>query len=214
MALSDKTLHAKSVSVPAYSVTFTTFDVATALEEDPQLVADLFQNVYKLILDANEIPLEERQLSMPPQYISAEDLPRLDETLKVLESNPYCGINIVTVSDRSMTVPVAARSSAKTLRESISPTESYLLVGGLGGLGRSIARLLVANGAKSLIYLSRSGAEGNEDARAFMEELRLKGAAQQVLRGDICKLDKLTVERLPTIAGVVQCAGVIKVGLA
>lgn len=39
---------------------------------------------------------------------------------------------------------------------SLSPDVSYLIVGGLGGLGRAISRWMVEEGARSLVLLSRS----------------------------------------------------------
>jgi shikimate 5-dehydrogenase len=49
----------------------------------------------------------------------------------------------------------------------IHPDYSYLLVGGLGGIGRSIARSLALNGAKHLIFISRSGRSSkNEHLRS------------------------------------------------
>lgn len=49
--------------------------------------------------------------------------------------------------------------TAKPARQGFSfrAEVSYLLVGGLGGLGRSIAMWMVENWAKHLIFLSRGG---------------------------------------------------------
>lgn len=52
----------------------------------------------------------------------------------------------------------------------LAASGTYLLVGDLGGLGRSMARLFVRLGARRLCFLSRSGAESSE-ARALVEEL-------------------------------------------
>ncbi|CBX98395.1 hypothetical protein LEMA_P098040.1 [Plenodomus lingam JN3] len=49
-------------------------------------------------------------------------------------------------------------------------TNTYLLVGGLGGLGRSIAKMLISLRARNLAFISRSGAE-SEDSRAIVREL-------------------------------------------
>ena len=51
---------------------------------------------------------------------------------------------------------------------------SYIVVGGLGGIGRSIARWLTDRCAKNLILLSRSGAR-EENTTRLIEELRRDG---------------------------------------
>ena len=48
---------------------------------------------------------------------------------------------------------------------------SYIIAGGLGGLGRSTAKWMASRGAKNLILLSRSGARSNA-AIEFVKELR------------------------------------------
>lgn len=99
---------------------------------------------------------------------------------------------------------------------SFNPNASYLLVGGLGGLGRSIARWMVLRGAKSLIFISRSGMQ-KEEARTLVEELRAENLTASVYAGDVsdemqlkgiieqCALD------LPPIRGVIQGAMVLQV---
>lgn len=53
---------------------------------------------------------------------------------------------------------------------SFRPGATYLLVGGLGGIGRAVSNWLVENGARHLVFLSRSGAHLHSD-QAFLEEL-------------------------------------------
>ncbi|RYP68709.1 hypothetical protein DL771_006510 [Monosporascus sp. 5C6A] len=60
---------------------------------------------------------------------------------------------------------------------------SYLLVGGLGGIGRSIASWFVRNGAKSLVFLSRSGR--SEKHENFCKELEVMGCRVQVFQGSV-----------------------------
>ncbi|KAL8335898.1 hypothetical protein RB598_009873 [Gaeumannomyces tritici] len=63
---------------------------------------------------------------------------------------------------------------------------SYLLVGGLGGLGQAVSRWLVGRGARHLVYLSRGAGSGAGDA-AFIEELNSMGARATLVRGDVCE---------------------------
>jgi hypothetical protein len=60
--------------------------------------------------------------------------------------------------------------------------KSYLLVGGLGGLGRAISTWLVERRARHLIYLSRSAGKSDED-HEFFRELHCQGCTTQVVSG-------------------------------
>ncbi|KAI0388598.1 putative polyketide synthase [Xylariaceae sp. FL0594] len=64
---------------------------------------------------------------------------------------------------------------------------SYLLTGGLGGIGRTLATYMAENGARELIFLSRSaGSNPSEDA--FGTELRSLGCLPVFVKGDVCDL--------------------------
>lgn len=64
---------------------------------------------------------------------------------------------------------------------------SYLLVGGLGGLGRVISTWMVENGARRLVYLSRSAGVLDEH-QLFFEELRSQGCLVTAVRGSVARL--------------------------
>ncbi|OJD31005.1 lovastatin nonaketide synthase [Diplodia corticola] len=68
-------------------------------------------------------------------------------------------------------------------RLTFSPQASYLLVGALGGLGRSLAAWMVQRGARHLAFLSRSGADKPE-AAAVVASIEQAGATAHVFRAD------------------------------
>lgn len=90
---------------------------------------------------------------------------------------------LVKMPESSKELP--ARASKKSF--SLFSNKSYLLVGGLGGLGRCISNWMVENGARHLIYLSRSGGLTNDNKR-FVQELEQQGCQVLVLAGDVCNL--------------------------
>ena len=94
---------------------------------------------------------------------------------------------------------------------------SYLLVGGLGGIGIEIAKWMVNKlGAKSLILISRSGMDATGAADAIAA-LRAPGVLVTVRKCDVSDKQMLSavlancVQTLPPIRGVVQGAMVLKV---
>lgn len=93
---------------------------------------------------------------------------------------------------------------------------SYLLAGGLGGLGRSIATWMVEGGARNLIFLARSARESPE-TRDFLEELRSQGCWVQLVAGSISNLSdvqRAVNNAAKPLAGIFNLAMVLKVRLA
>ncbi|CAI7643289.1 unnamed protein product [Penicillium glandicola] len=65
-----------------------------------------------------------------------------------------------------------------------NPNKTHLLVGGLGGLGRTLAEFLLRRGARSLAFLSRSGAD-HPEAQLTLDWLQKRGVQTSVYRGDV-----------------------------
>jgi NAD(P)-dependent dehydrogenase (short-subunit alcohol dehydrogenase family) len=104
-----------------------------------------------------------------------------------------------------------------------SPNASYILPGGLGGIGRSTSRWMVSRGARSLIFINRS-ATWTESTKAavgeLLAELRQKGCTATVFECDISDRDMLAkvIEQckatLPPIKGCIHGAMQLRVCLA
>jgi NAD(P)-dependent dehydrogenase (short-subunit alcohol dehydrogenase family)/acyl carrier protein len=111
---------------------------------------------------------------------------------------------------------VARYRHTKTLmtagRPSIRRDGTYLVTGGLGGVGRHVARWLVSRGARSIVLTGRS-APGVE-AAAVISELEAQGATIRVVLADLSHADdvaKLTsaIGGDAPLLGVFHLAGVI-----
>lgn len=87
------------------------------------------------------------------------------------------------------------------------------MVGCLGGLGRSLAKWMVNQGARDLIFLSRSGTE-KETAAQLVHDLEATGARVLVVRGDVRRfedVEKIVAASRYPIGGVVQASMAIAV---
>ena len=75
-------------------------------------------------------------------------------------------------------------------------TGSYILVGGLGGLGRCLSVWMVSNGAKYLTFISRRGTGSllSEDAKATLRSLQDLGAEVSTFQADAG--DKTTMDNV------------------
>jgi acyl transferase domain-containing protein/NADPH:quinone reductase-like Zn-dependent oxidoreductase len=92
---------------------------------------------------------------------------------------------------------------------------TYLLVGCLGGLGRSLTRWMLEKGARRFAFLSRSGVDAPSAAK-LVADLEAAGAVVQVIRGDATRRDDVvravkSVPREYPIRGVVHAAMVLRV---
>jgi acyl transferase domain-containing protein len=94
---------------------------------------------------------------------------------------------------------------------------TYLITGGLGALGRHVARLLVARGARWLVLTGRG--EPDERAQPAVTELERLGATVVLARADVSRRDELALvldrirSTMPPLRGVVHAAGVADDGV-
>jgi hypothetical protein len=106
------------------------------------------------------------------------------------------------ISDTCPAVPISFRSDA-----------CYILVGGLGGLGRAVSIWMVENGARSILFLSRSAKEGPETT-PFFDELRTRGCVVSTFAGSVANLSDVVAAVKQTtmeVAGIMQMSAVIRV---
>ncbi|KAK8061732.1 hypothetical protein PG994_008098 [Apiospora phragmitis] len=97
----------------------------------------------------------------------------------------------------------------------LQPDATYVLAGGLGGLGRNIATFMVDLGARHIRFLSRSPTS-SPDTEAFLTELRQRHVSVSAYKCDISDMRSLRAvlqqyrQEHPPIKGVIQCAMVLR----
>ena len=114
------------------------------------------------------------------------------------------GTFVLSLQDREVPTQVILSQHRKIF----SPTKTYLLVGCLGGLGRSLSKYMMKQGARRFVFLGRSGCD-KPDAQRLVEDMVGAGADVQVIRGNV--LETRDVEAAiraskTSIGGVIQAA--------
>lgn len=110
---------------------------------------------------------------------------------------------------------MAPKTSATLLR----PDASYILIGGTGGLGRSMAKWMASKGAKNIVLVSRRAAI-NDKVQALIDNLAPLGVRVVVKACDVSNqlsvetLVKQEMKDLPPVRGVVQGAMVLRVSFS
>jgi malonyl CoA-acyl carrier protein transacylase len=104
--------------------------------------------------------------------------------------------------------PPAAKLKPVTIHEDAT----YMLTGGLGGIGRNFAKILIERGASNLVLVGRS--ELSPEQKTFIRELEASGAKVHYLRYDVaqeagCKELFAKLKAMPRLRGVLHLAGVL-----
>jgi NAD(P)-dependent dehydrogenase (short-subunit alcohol dehydrogenase family) len=107
---------------------------------------------------------------------------------------------------------VSPKSSSRLLR----PDATYILVGGTGGIGRSMAKWMSSKGARHIVLTSRN-ATSSSVIQTLIDQVAVAGTHIYVKACDIS--DSVSVEKLvkegliglPPIRGVVHGAMVLRV---
>src|SRR4029077_16499066 len=89
---------------------------------------------------------------------------------------------------------------------------TYLITGGLGGIGLSVAQWLAAEGAGRIVLISRRGLDGHRQAPSAIEAMRAGGAEVWVRTADVSRraeLAKVVAEIYPSLRGIIHAAVVL-----
>ncbi|KAH1723064.1 hypothetical protein KXV81_008084 [Aspergillus fumigatus] len=146
----------------------------------------------------------------------------VQDAFRFLQTGPHMG-KVVLPAGPEEVVPVVPRPKGITPRPRLRSDASYLVVGGVGGIGRSIAHWLVDHGAQNLILLSRSAGDldlaqnQNAEGALFVRELRAAGCRVKPVSCDIALASSLAKalracedEGLPPVRGVIQGAMLLR----
>ena len=185
-------------------ITFTSFDLNELGWAKPAVHEQLLKDVVSLY--------NTKQLR-PISPIHRYDISELSTAYRKFSTGTHVGKIVITYRDPH--TQVRALKKANSLR--FRADASYLLIGALGGLGRSLCQWMISRGARNLIFISRSGAGApNSPASLLLRDLEAAGINVQLLRGDVTNL--ADVERTIDVAekpirGVVMGAMVVEHGM-
>lgn len=134
---------------------------------------------------------------------------KIEDCFRYMQKGQHIGKIVVTMPENSEGLRLASTSPKIYLR----PDKAYLLVGGLGGLGKAVSVWLVEHGARHLIYLGRSAGRSDSDKR-FVAELASMGCSTQCFQGSVATLEDVqnaVKKASKPLAGVLQMSMVLRV---
>ena len=134
---------------------------------------------------------------------------KVRDAFRTMQAGRHIGKIIISLPADPLSLESVPVKPSATFRSD----RSYLLAGGLGGLGRAVANWMVENGARHLIFLSRSAKEGPH-TRDFLEEVRSQGCQVQLIAGSVSRMTDVELairSAVVPIAGVINMSMVLKV---
>lgn len=182
------------------NVLFASVDLATMFESNKSLAERVFQEACHLVHNG-----EIRPLSTIIEFSYADLL----KSFQLAKKGDHIG-KVVLIPDKEDIVPIApTRFKSIALFEA---QKTYLLVGGLGGVGRTLSQWMIRKGAKSLAFFSRSG-DDQPEAKATVAWLQKRGICVSVYRGDVTNLKDVQycITKIgPSLSGIIHAAMVIQ----
>ena len=142
----------------------------------------------------------------PLEVVEATDIHR---AFRLMQLGYHMGKLVVKMPESPREVVVSKSRLKLTLPDDVS----YLLVGGLGGVGRALATMMVERGARHFVFLSRTAGKSAQD-QAFRGELEAQGCSAVMIQGDVGVLDdvKAAIQHSShPIGGVLQLSMALRV---
>jgi NADPH:quinone reductase-like Zn-dependent oxidoreductase len=179
-------------------VTFYAIALDRMMAEEPQTVDQLMR----------EVMAEFSEKKLDPLPLRSFPIPRVVDALRHMARAEHIGKVVIQAVETG-----EAGDGGLTLREDAS----YLVTGGLGGLGLKLARWLVDRGCKNLVLTGRSAP--SEDAQRQLDGLQKSGAKIAVRKCDVGRRDDVAAllagigQELPPLRGVFHLAGVLDDGV-
>jgi hypothetical protein len=188
-----------------YNCTFSSVDLSLVAAQRPKILERAFESVMRLLESKTVRPIE------PITSVSIQDV---EGALRKLQSGKTVGKLVVTHGGYCQ-----VRATHPPPRSDMLERDAtYIIIGGTGGLGRSITRQMVRRGARHIVLLSRGG-KMTDDVSKLLKESRKLGASIYVVPCDVSnernvmELVKELQDDLPPIRGIIHAAMVLRVCL-
>ncbi|CAG8182959.1 unnamed protein product [Penicillium salamii] len=185
-----------------WNITFASVDLTKVAEFRPHLMKRLLNDVCRELADKNTVK--------PISPVTTFSITDIEKAFRTLQTGKSMGKLVVCPQDGDV-----AKCTSANRGSLFRPDASYILVGGTGGIGRSIAKFMSSKGAKCLVLVSRS-ASLNDNIKALVKDVGANGT-QIVLKAcdisnpeSVNSLIKEDIKDLPPVRGVIHGTVVLR----
>jgi NADP-dependent 3-hydroxy acid dehydrogenase YdfG len=145
---------------------------------------------------------------------------RSADAFRFMAQARHIGKIVISLVDQNVQILPSRQETARPGTAQIKPDATYLITGGLGGLGLAVASWLTQQGGRHLMLVGRSGA-GNlsPEGQQTLAELQAAGVEVKIAAADISQADQIAAilrqlaESMPPLRGVIHAAGVLDDGV-
>lgn len=183
--------------------TFSFFDLKAIWDDRPGLMAEIVRGTE---------PFLTKGIIKPATPLLTHPISEMEKAVRLMQSGRHTGKIVLQWKPEHVVPTLHCPSPPMKLDEK----GVYVLVGGMGGLGRALAKMLVADGARKLCFLNRSG-DSSKEAQQLLAELGQKNVAALAIPCDVSSASsvKTAIARTESelngpIRGCFQCAMVIR----
>jgi polyketide synthase 12 len=180
------------------NLSFFAIDIERMYRERPELVGGIMREV----LDHFE------RHELHPLPYSVFPVTEVESGFRLMGQAKHIGKIVVSLQDPDVSIVDTSGVPSRFKADC-----TYLIAGGLGGLGLAVAQWMVRLGARHLMLLGRH--DPPPSARNIIVELQNTGAQVEVVRTDITQTEQVVAvitrirESMPPLKGVVHAAGVL-----
>ena len=154
-----------------HNATFSSVDLTVVAAEKPRLMRRLLSDVVALLAKGTIKPI---------QPITTYPIAEIESAFRQLQSGKSMGKLVIVSNPEDQVRATANKLSNNPLRSDAT----YIIVGGTGGLGRSMARWMSMKGARHIVLLSRSG-NASPKVQELAYSLGASGTGVKVVACDI-----------------------------
>lgn len=153
------------------NVTFASVDLSVINEHRPLEIQKLLKDVMAMFVEGN----------LTPVYpINTMRLGESEQAFRLVQGRKHVGKIVLVADDDTMVKAIIAKPP--TLR--LEKEGTYVVAGGLGDLGRHVARFLACRGAGHIVLLSRRELDGAEQVN-LVADFESLGAKIYLVKCDI-----------------------------
>lgn len=193
----------KRVQAFRSDVVYHVVDLAETGSKEPDLVGSILRQIVCWI--------EDKEIPVLPKTVYA--IGQISDAFRYMMKARHIGKIVVSrVHSDDGGLPATAMSASSSAV--IKPHATYLITGGLGGIGLRTASWLAANGARHLVLMGRGS--GSEIAVSAVAEMERSGASVRMVQGDVTKKDDVASvldiirREMPPLRGIIHSAGVLE----
>jgi acyl transferase domain-containing protein/aryl carrier-like protein len=172
-------------------IRYSVVDMADVLNQEPELIRSHLAEIYRALQDGSLRALPKRVYGFDDAAAAFRHMAQARHIGKIVLRHRAAGLRV-------------------------SAEATYLVTGGMGGLGLRVARWLADRGAGNIVLAGRHAPSGQ--ALAEIEDLRRSGACVQARAVDVSQRDQVDAliqaigRDMPPLRGVFHAAGVLDDG--